>query len=90
MIPQLKWEIWIRGAKSTDKMVFERLNRSFGGVDAMVVWLDKLGRAILLLHECLDGRGGLIVRDVENGFVTFVRQHVMDLFECVQDIPVGS
>ncbi len=51
-------------------MVFERLDGPFGRIDAMVVWLDKLGRAILLLHECLDGRGGLIVRDVENGFVT--------------------
>ena len=51
-------------------MVFERLDGPFGRIDAMVVWLDELGRAILLLHECFDGRGGLIVRDVENGFVT--------------------
>lgn len=90
MIPQLKWEIWISGAKAADKMVFERLYRSFGGVDAMVVWLDELGHAILLLHECLDGRGGLIVCDVENGFVALVRQHMMDLLECVKDITVGS
>ena len=72
MIPKLKWEIGVSGAKAADKMVFECLNGPFGGIDAMVVRLDELGRAILLLHECLDGRGGLIVRDIENGFVPVV------------------
>jgi hypothetical protein len=51
-------------------MVFECLNCSLCGIGAMVVWLNKLRRTILLLHECLDGRGGLIVCDVENGFIT--------------------
>ena len=35
---------------------------------------NELDRAILVCHVCLDGRGGLIVRDVEHGFVPLVRQ----------------
>ena len=72
MIPQLKWEIWISGAKAANKMVFERLNRSFGGVDAMVVRFDELDRAFVLLHECFDGCSGLIVGDIEDGFIPLV------------------
>ena len=47
MIPQLKWKLWVRGAEATDEMILERLNCTFGGVDVVVVWLDKLNRAIL-------------------------------------------
>jgi hypothetical protein len=68
----LKWKRWIRGAKATDKMIFECLNRPFGGVDTMIVWFNQLDRAVLLLHECFDGCSSLIVCDVEDGFVPLV------------------
>jgi hypothetical protein len=73
----LEWKIGVCGAKATDKVILERLYCSFSGVDALVVWLDELDRAVLLLHECLDGRGGLVVCDIEDGFIPLVRQHLM-------------
>jgi hypothetical protein len=52
-------------------MIFKRLNCTFGGIDTVVVRLDELHRTVLGLHECFDGSGGLVVCDVEDGFVTF-------------------
>lgn len=69
----MEWKIGICGAKATDKMIFERLYCSFRGVDAMIVRLDELDRTVLLLHEGFDGRGCLIVSDIEDGFIPLVR-----------------
>jgi hypothetical protein len=69
----LEWKVGVCGAKTTDKVILESLNCAFSGVDAKIVWLDELDRAILLLHECLDGRGSLIVGDIEDGFIPLVR-----------------
>jgi hypothetical protein len=53
-------------------VIFERLNRSFSGVDAMVGWFDELPSAIGFLEILLDGRCCLIIGHVECWLMSFL------------------
>jgi hypothetical protein len=52
-------------------VVFEGLYCAFGGVDAVVIWLDELYGAVLFLKEGFDGGTGLVVGDVELWPISF-------------------
>ena len=79
MVPKLERE-----------MVLESLYGPFGGVDSMVVGLNKLDFSILLLHEIFDRFGCLVVGDVECGFVPLGGEGFEYLFECLHDVIVRS
>ena len=82
VVPQLEWKLWVCCAHAADEVIFEGLNGPLGCIDAVIVWFDELHIAVVGLHKCFDWGRCLIVGDIENGLVTFVCKHVMDLFEC--------
>jgi hypothetical protein len=55
---------YICGAEGSDKSVFERLNRSFRRIDAMVVWFNQLKCAILRDKVLFDCSCCLIVHNI--------------------------
>ena len=67
---------------------FESLNSSLRGVDSMVVGFHKLDCSVLLLHEILDGRGCLVVSDVECWFVSVGGEGLEHLLECFHNVTV--
>ena len=53
-------------------MIFERLNRSFSGVDSMVGWFDELPSAIGFLEIIFDGCCCLIIGHIECWLMSFL------------------
>ena len=88
VVPKLEWEVFIGSAEPTDEMVFKCLDSPFSGVDAMVVRLNKLNCSVLFLHEGFYWFGGLVVRDVECGFVPLVREGLEHVLESGNDVTV--
>jgi len=88
VVPKLEWEGFIGSAEPTDEMVFKCLDSPFSGVDAMVVGLNKLNCSVLFLHEGFYWFGGLVVRDVECGFVPLVREGFEHVLESSNDVTV--
>ena len=86
MVPQLEWEIYVGGAESTDEVVFESLDGSFRGVDAMIVGFDELDCTVAGGDEFFDGGRGLIVCDIEGGSKSFIREDVEDRAESCNDV----
>ena len=70
-------------------MVFESLDRSLGGVDAVICWLNKLPFAVLLFEVRFERRGGLVVGYVESGLVSFGGKVSKNVVECCNDAVVG-
>ena len=89
MIPKLEGKICIRGAQSTNEVVFEGLDGPFCCVDPMVVGFHKLQAAILLLQVFPDGLAGLVVCDAEGWLVSFVGEGLEDGFVGGDDVVVG-
>jgi hypothetical protein len=82
VVPQLERELWVCSAEAADKMIFKGLDGTFGSIDTMIVWFDKLHTSVVLQHECFDWGCGLVVGDVKDGFISFGCKQVMDLCEC--------
>ena len=57
-------------------MVFERLDGTFGRIDAMVRRLEKLPFAVLFLEEGFYRFRALIVRHIEGRLVSFICEFV--------------
>ena len=62
-------------------MVFERLDGTFGRIDAMVYWLYKLPFAVFLLEAGFYWFLALIVRHIECRLVSFIFEFVEDGLE---------
>ena len=57
-------EVLVAYAKSSDEVIFERLYGSFGCVDSVVMWLDKLYFYVFCFEVVFDRCGGDVVDDV--------------------------
>jgi hypothetical protein len=62
-VPQLNWEVGVGCAQCSNEMIFEGLDGSFGGIDAVVVWFYKLDTDLLGCEVCHDPFLCLIVHD---------------------------
>ena len=89
LVPKLQREIDIRCAQATDEVVFERLDRPLGGVDAVIGWFNKLPFAVLLFEVRFERRGGLVVGYVESGLVSFAGKVSKNVVECFNDAVVS-
>ena len=86
MVPQLEQEADVGGAESTDEVVFESLDGSFRGIDAMIVGFDELDCTVAGGDEFFDGSRGLVVCDIECGSKSFFREDVKDSAEGCNDV----
>ena len=68
----MEGECLIRGAQSTDEVIFERLNCSFGSVYAVIVWFNESPFTLFLVEVVFKGCDGVAVSDVYLGFESFV------------------
>ncbi len=80
------WPFSCGGAESTDEVVFESLDGSFCGVDAMIAGFDELDCTVAGVDEFFDGGRGLIVCDIEGGSKPFYRESVEDGAEGCNDV----
>jgi hypothetical protein len=55
LAPQLDGAIWVKGAHSSQPVVFPRLDGSFRRVYSMVVWVDELDSGLCGFNKLLDG-----------------------------------
>ena len=65
-IPFLREKVGVAGGESGAKMIFECVDRKFGGVAAVGVWGNKLEVNVLLAEGFLHGVGALVVEDVQS------------------------
>ncbi len=63
-VPKLNWEVSVGRAQCCNKTILEGLDGLFGGVDAVVVWFDKLKADFLGCEVGLDYFCCLIVHDI--------------------------
>ena len=90
MVPKLQWKMGVSSAETTDEVILECLDGSFGCVDTMIVRFDELDRSVVSSHVVCDGCCGLVICDVERRLVTLCRETAVHLFECMQDVGVGG
>jgi hypothetical protein len=60
--------LFVAGAQACDHVVFEGLDRSFSGIDPVVVRLDKLDADVIGFEIRPNGCGGHIVDNVQCWF----------------------
>ena len=65
LVPQLRWEVFGRGAEARDKMVLERLDGAFSGVDVMFVRWNKMPFDVIVAEVLGCGGGCFIVEYVK-------------------------
>ena len=41
-VPKLNWEVRVCCSKGSNETIFKLLDGTFGGVDVMIVWFNKL------------------------------------------------
>ena len=56
----------------------------------MVMGLDNLPGTFMFFEECFYGRSGLIVRYIENGFVSLHCEVIENCFERIDDVLAGA
>ncbi len=56
----------------------------------MVMGLDDLPSTVMFVEECFYGSSGLIVRDIEHGFMSFRGEVVEYCFERINDVLAGA
>ncbi len=81
----MKWELFVRDAESTDKVIFECLDCAFGSIYTMVVWFDELDITVTAVHELFEDSAGLIVGYVECWVVSMGDKAVKHRCECVEN-----
>ncbi len=64
-IPHLKWEITVIRSKRCNECCFKHLDGTFGGIDAVIMWLYNLELAFVLGEEFFDVLCGLIIHNVQ-------------------------
>ena len=82
-VPKLDWKINIRGAKGAYESIFERLNGTFGGIDAVVTRFDELEAALLWGEVGFYCFCCLIVHDVNVWGEPFADEIFKVLFVCL-------
>jgi hypothetical protein len=87
-VPQLKWELTVRGGQGSKKSILERLDCLLCRVDAVVMWLYKLQSAILLGEKLLNVFCGLVIHDIQFRFESFTCEVVEVHFVRVEDADV--
>ncbi len=63
-VPKLDREVGVGRAERTNEAVLEGLDGSFGSINAMIVWLDKLEHDILGRKVCFDYLCCLVVHHI--------------------------
>ena len=86
MIPQLKWEIDVRCAESTDEVVFEGLDGTFRGVDVVIMRFYELYFDVVVSSKFFDFCGRLVVSDVEVRCVSICPEGVDNCGEGGDDV----
>jgi metal-dependent hydrolase (beta-lactamase superfamily II) len=71
LVPQLQWEVAVCRGQGRDECVFERLDRTFRRIHAVVVGFHQLELAFILSKKLFDMFSRLIVHNVEFGFKSF-------------------
>ncbi len=82
----MKWKICVGGAQTTDEVVFEGLNGTFGGIDLVIVGFDKLDGTILGCDNSLNGHCGLVIGDVEGWCISFCCEDIKSGYEGIDDV----
>ena len=57
MVPFLEWEVGVTRGHSSAKLILEGSNCTFGGVEEMGIWRDKLEVYIVFAEGVLHGAG---------------------------------
>lgn len=78
-IPFGKRELGVDGAKNGDKMILERPNGTFGGIDAMFFWRNTLELDFVLGKGIFEVLGTLVVENVEIGRMAVVNKKFVGL-----------
>ena len=81
----MKWELFVRDAESTDKVIFECLDCTFCSIYTMVVWFDELDITVTAVHELFEDSAGLIVGYVECWVVSMGYKSVKYRCECFEN-----
>lgn len=76
-------EVGISAAESSNEMILECSDGSFGSIALVAVWRDQLVVNVIVSEESLELLGGFIVHLVEDGFLA-------SFFEQVDEVSVGS
>ena len=82
----MEWKVDVSGAQPTDEVIFEGLDGSFRGVDAVIVGFHKLNGTVAGGDKCFDGGRSLVVGDIECGRKAFGCEVVEDFGEGGNDV----
>ena len=63
----MRWEVGVTRGESSEKVILECANRTFGGVAVIGIWGGKLEVDIVFAEGFLHGAGAFFVKDVESG-----------------------